>query len=381
VRRQRQSLLGGIVALILSLLISTQHALVITAVRWSFLFALELPVWVAWCLLAPMIALLAQRWPLSGPRLLRNALLHLLAALACSVLIVIVASLLRSPIATGLLPFARNDIERSFLVSAHLSFPLFLYAVRGYTVFWLVIYAALVAIFQSVAYHRAYRQRLVRESELEALLVRTQLDALKFQLQPHFVFNTLHTISALMSRDVKEARRVVIQLSDLLRAALSDQSRHEIPLREELRFLNAYVAIQQARFRDAIAVAVFADSDAEQLAVPRMLFQPLVENSIRHGARHDTPVLHVEVVARRRNNRLILSVADDGYGLAGPLREGIGLANTRARLAHLYPSDHQLNLVPAENGGLVVSIDIPAREATRAVGGSFGRGGGRDAIA
>jgi signal transduction histidine kinase len=256
--------------------------------------------------------------------------------------------------------------------------------------FTLLVFAAIVGAVWALDLYRRYRERELRASQLEARLARAQLDALRQQLHPHFLFNTLNTISALMHRDVEAADRVVTRLGDLLRMGLQRSSRQEIALREELDFLERYVEIQRTRFQDRLTVAIEAEPEALDLLVPSLVLQPLVENAVRHAVEPRVEPGRVEVRARREDGRLVLTVADDGPGIvaeacasastkgcgvglanraegevggthASTKGCGVGLANTKARLEQLYGEAHRFVLANREGGGLEVRLELPLR--------------------
>jgi len=215
-------------------------------------------------------------------------------------------------------------------------------------------------------YYQKFRERELRSLELEKHLAEAKLEALQMQLNPHFLFNTLHGISALMHKDVETADRILSRLSDLLRRTLENTGTQEVPLKQELDFLERYLEIERTRFGDRLTVRMYIDPDTLEAQVPNLVLQPLVENAIRHGIEpHAKPGI-IELRAQRKNGMLQLQVQDNGAGLPGgqPIEEGIGLSNTRARLQQLYGSAHQFRLHNLTSGGLVVSITIPCRMAS-----------------
>jgi two-component system, LytTR family, sensor kinase len=205
--------------------------------------------------------------------------------------------------------------------------------------------------------------RQTRATQLEKTLARAQLHNLRLQLQPHFLFNTLNTISSVMYEDVRVADRMIARLSDLLRVSLEQGAAQEVTLEREIEFLVLYVETMKARFEERLNVKIEADAQTRSAMVPPLLLQPLVENSIRHGADPLSSVVDVRVSARRENGTLFLEVRDHGPGMAvsGPaaLRKGIGLANTAERLERLYGGSDSVDLHNAEDGGLVVTVKIP----------------------
>jgi LytS/YehU family sensor histidine kinase len=217
------------------------------------------------------------------------------------------------------------------------------------------------------SYHLQARAR----ERLEARLARAQLEALELQLHPHFLFNTLNAITALITQEPRSAERIVSGLSELLRFSLSRAGEQEVTLERELDLLGRYIDIQVVRFPDRLRVDLDVDPDVMTAMVPSMVLQPLVENAIRHGIAPRAAGGRVEVRAQREGDTLRLTVRDDGLGAAakgsGDGRGGVGLANTRARLQHLYGDQQELRAGPLESGGYLVTIDIPFHMMTVAV--------------
>ncbi len=201
-----------------------------------------------------------------------------------------------------------------------------------------------------------------RESEqLQARLDQARLQALRLQLQPHFLFNTLNTITALVHRDPPSAERMVTGLSELLRVSLGTAGEQEVRLDRELEVLRHYLDIQLVRFSDRLSVRFDIDPAAREAMVPSLLLQPLVENAIKHGITPRVAAGHLHIAVRRRDDTLTLEVLDDGVGTRGsqPLSEGVGLGNTRARLASLYGTQQRLDAGARPGAGFSVKIEIP----------------------
>jgi signal transduction histidine kinase len=230
--------------------------------------------------------------------------------------------------------------------------------------FNLLIYWVIVAVSNAFDYYRKYRERELRASELEKGLAQAKLQALQMQLNPHFLFNTLHSISSLMHKDVEAADRMITRLSDLLRAALDSASTQEVSLGEELKMLELYLSIEQIRFGSRLTVKMNIASEALGAQVPSLILQPLVENAIRHGIEPRARPGCIELQARRHDGSLSLVVSDDGAGLQkrAQIKEGVGLSNTRARLRELYGTAHQFEMIQGEKGGVRVELTIPFRE-------------------
>lgn len=234
----------------------------------------------------------------------------------------------------------------------------------GDTVWFMVMYWMVALGHLGWRSYQRHREHELEEAELRQQVVEARLDALRMQLNPHFLFNTLHTISALIHDNPEAADRVVARLSELLRLSLDQSRAQEVPLREELAFLDRYLEIEQTRFGDRLAVERTIESDSQEALVPCLILQPLVENAIRHGIEQREETGRLAISARRDNGVLELSISDNGSGLPEDTdapREGIGLSNTRSRLQHLYGDKQQLELKKAPGGGLEARITIPYR--------------------
>jgi two-component system, LytTR family, sensor kinase len=227
--------------------------------------------------------------------------------------------------------------------------------------FNLLIYWVIVAVSQAFEYYQRYRERELRASELEKGLVEARLQALQMQLNPHFLFNTLHSISTLMHKDIEAADRMVSRLGDLLRAALDSSDTQEVPLRDELKFLERYLDIERTRFGDRLTVRMDIAPEALDAQVPNLILQPLVENAIKHGIEPCSKPGRIDLKARCSNGRVTIEVCDNGAGLKNQdeIEEGVGLSNTRARLHHLYCGDQSFELHQGPEGGLLARLTIP----------------------
>jgi signal transduction histidine kinase len=231
--------------------------------------------------------------------------------------------------------------------------------------FNLLVYWVIVAVSFAFDYSRKYRERELRAAELEKQLAQAKLRALQMQLNPHFLFNTLHSISALIHQDTEAADRTIARLSDLLRAALESAESQEVTLREELEMLRRYLEIEQIRFGRRLTVTMDIAPETLEAHVPNFILQPLVENAICHGIEPYAKPGRVELRARRAANDLTLEVRDNGGGLRKdePTKDGVGLSNTRARLQTLYGNAHGFDLRDAPGEGLQVRLTIPFRAA------------------
>ena len=228
---------------------------------------------------------------------------------------------------------------------------------------------AVIAIIHGILFYRRWQEREQIAVELRTRLSEAQLEVLKGQLRPHFLFNTLNSISTLVHSDPASADRMVVQLADLLRASLETTGKHEIPLAEELALLERYVDIMRVRHEDRLTVTIRATPRARTALVPHFILQPLVENAIEHGIGRRAGAGRIVVEAADAGERLHLRIGDDGGGLSPcatgglPPDEGVGLGNTRHRLRQLYGDAHSFTIDCAVDGGTLVTITIPLRRA------------------
>ncbi len=332
--------------------------------HWEEALASGLADWYVWALLAPFIFRLGHRFPLGGPRWGRRLLLHLAFAAG----FILLKTALDLPLAFLI---HGQDVLLGPSLYGNDTFRLARYAASYVTLksfVYLIIYAAIVGAAHLLDYYQKYRERELLALQLGERLAEARLLVLRMQLHPHFLFNTLNAIAGLMHTDVRLADRMIARLGELLRAALADPGAQEVTLARELAFLTPYLEIEQARLGDRLAVTVDVPADLSPAVLPYMILQPLVENAIRHGIAPRKGPGRLAVRARRRGDRLEVEVADDGPGLPpdGAFTEGIGLANTRARLRGLYGDDQALALRPGPGGGLTVAVSLPYREAPTA---------------
>jgi two-component system, LytTR family, sensor kinase len=221
--------------------------------------------------------------------------------------------------------------------------------------------ALIVLIFHVIRYREQMRARELHQERLQAQLARAELQILKMQLQPHFLFNTLNTIYNLAPQNSRKAQLMIARLSELLRLSLEHVSTETVPLQRELEFLNSYLEVEKTRFEERLQIVFDIDPETLDAEVPNMILQPLLENSIRHGIGKKAAGGTIGITSRKAGSRLVLLVTDDGKGLSPGLSSvvrGIGLSNTRARLAQLYGQDFHFDLSPAMEG-TKATIEIP----------------------
>ena len=313
------------------------------------LLILNLALWYIPAALTAPIFRLATRFRLDSQRWIRALAVHAAAALAFSVVHAAAMLAVREAL--------RRDKPPTFEWSR--------YAQSHYldNLDWaLMTYAAVIALSHAIAYYRESQARALKAAHLETSLVEARLKTLQAELHPHFLFNTLHAISTLVHTDPEAADRMISRLSDLLRLTFDRSGAAEIPLKEELEFLQKYLEIEQIRFRDRLSLRFDIDPETLDVEVPRLILQPLVENAIKHGIGPKTGRGLVQVSARRDARGTWIEVRDNGVGLSGNARarftSGVGLSNTRARLECLYGDAHRLDVAEGHEG-LAVQLLIP----------------------
>lgn len=228
--------------------------------------------------------------------------------------------------------------------------------------YWTVF--AIYALIKSI---RANQEQRLMTAQLEEKLTKARLQALQMQLNPHFFFNTLNMISSTMYEDVRAADKMITYLSDLMRITLKRTDDEEYNLENELELLNLYIEIMRARFKDKLVINLDIDRDTLKAKVPSFIMQPLVENSMKHSM-ETLKKAQINIQSRKKNNRILLSVKDNGPGLSGNMEQamtnGVGLSNTVERLNKIYGSNHRFHMENIPEGGLQVVIDIPFEIST-----------------
>jgi LytS/YehU family sensor histidine kinase len=221
-------------------------------------------------------------------------------------------------------------------------------------------YWVILGIQAAFVYQRMYREQRINAAQLEARLTEARLDALRLQLHPHFLFNTLNALSAYVIGEPERAQRMIARLGELLRRTLNGGNVAELTLAQEMELLSPYLEIQRIRFGERLTIDVDILDAAARGLIPTLLLQPLVENAVEHGVKRTADAARVRLRATRAGDRLRIEISDNGPGPNGS-KSGVGLANTRARLAALYGSGHQFELRALESGGTLVTLDIPYR--------------------
>ncbi|WP_103028493.1 sensor histidine kinase [Salinibacter altiplanensis] len=326
----------------------------------------ELIEYTLWGLFTPVVFWFAKALPVVEPTdtkqltVARNASLHLAVALATSVVVDL-----------------SEDAVEAALGERYIAF------VQSLSQFWftdeLVVYLVILmaGFARSYYFQQKARQeeaaRLEERAEaLQSQLTEARLEALRMQLNPHFLFNTLHAVSTLVDRDPAGVRRMIARLSELLRHVLDEEAPQEVPLSQELEFLDDYFEIQSIRFQGRLDTAVDVPSSLRDAQVPNLILQPIVENAIKHGASQVRGVGRIEVRGRREDDRLVLTVTDNGPGLPASQEDGLGLRNVRARLEGLYgePQTLHLETVPDKGTRAVLKLPYHTRASLYAAAGT-----------
>ena len=320
-------------------------------ISWASVFIWEGLRWSLWAFLSPLIFLLCRKFPIQPNRKIQRILIHLVASLAVSFLHLVLFSTLywlQTKFAPSL--SAPKPFSTDFFIIFHSTFTLTFHV--GVLVYWGIL----------LGYEAIENSR--RASLLEAQLAQAELGALKMQLHPHFLFNTLNSISALLHQDPEAADEMIGELGDFLRLTLKNPGAQEVSLQEELKFLRSYLEIERVRLQNRLTAKFDVDAETLDAQLPNLILQPLIENAIRYAIAPRTAPGRIEIRTRKKNGRLEIEVLDDGPGFSEDSglvtnSTGIGLSNTRARLKQMYGSKQDFQLKNRPEGGLSIHIEIP----------------------
>jgi two-component system LytT family sensor kinase len=302
-----------------------------------------------WALVTPLVLWLARRFCIDRNQWVRKVALHFIVSLVLVsalislhfVIYMILAGRASSITPMRLLGYLYPNLDR-----------------------WLLVYWLMLLMSHAFNYYNSYRKGELKASQLRTQLVQSQLEALKMQVQPHFLFNTLHSISALLSKDTDGARKMITRLGDFLRLTLENSGSMEVTLQQEIEFLNGYLEIERVRFQDRLTTEIRIDPAVLDARVPNLILQPIVENAMRHAVVNRRSG-HVEISAVARNGAVHIEVNDNGPGLHVDRTletrrgKGLGLTNTQARLVGLYGTAARFEMTNRPSGGLNVTIEIP----------------------
>jgi signal transduction histidine kinase len=337
---------------VLSLLCSSVVGFIFTLPIWQEMgWKQTMAQWWAWGLMAPLIFWADQMLPISGRQFGRRAVAHIPLSFVFTALYIYVFFAVRAVL---------GDIQWEALSPAHM-----MKMAPSWFIWSVLIYWMIVGGLQAYRYYERYLSSELRLERMEKSYSQARLNALRMQLDPHFLFNALNTISSHVERDPRLTRNMIEHLGDLLRLSLETKDRQEVPLAEELAFLDHYLEIQKIRFGDQLTIDIDVTPEVRYALVPSLFLQPLVENAIRHGISRRISGGGVMVTARAVGDNIVIQVEDDGVGLApGWTLEnssGLGLAVTSERIKGMYPARHSFSLRRRLEGGTTVEIVLPLR--------------------
>jgi two-component system LytT family sensor kinase len=327
-----------------------------TATEWQHVYSAYMIDFYLWGAVSPFIFWLSRRFPVERDRLLSRIIFHFFVALGLNFIVMTAAC-------PTLWYLGYPNLNVYPTLGALLKFTLTSHVMLHQS---LLVYCGTLIAGHALEYYRQLQEGKTRAAELTSQLAQAQLAALKMQIHPHFLFNTLNSIAALLHKDVETADRMIARLSDFLRLTLNSSETSVVRLEQELEFLKTYLEIEKIRFQHRLQVNLKIEPDALDAKLPNLILQPLIENAIRHGIARQTSVGHLNVEARRDADRLLIKIEDNGPGLNGSKNgkrksgDGVGLSNTRARLEQFYESDFQFEIKnkPNENG-TVVNLNVP----------------------
>jgi two-component system, LytTR family, sensor kinase len=351
VARAAPWLAGFVVWTALACLLSAETAIWLRyrgdPIDWKSLLAFRIADWYSCGVFLPLFVYATRRWPLDRRHLALRLPLHTVLVVGSSVAKIAlfrpVKDLLGRP----------DDVPLSQAVA------------RG-IISEMLAFCAVAAALHAFEFYRRYRERETLTAQLQARLSDAQLRALRAQLNPHFLFNTLNAVTTLLHRDPDRADAMLTRLGELLRFTLRADPAHEIPLHEEIAVLDRYLSIMRMRFSDRVTVHCDVDARAATSLVPSFILQPIVENAFEHGIAKLKRPGEVHIEARMADASLVLTVRDDGPGPRSADHAGVGLTNTRRRLAELYGTRGSLQMLAPAGGGTIVELRMPFRAAMTA---------------
>jgi two-component system LytT family sensor kinase len=305
-----------------------------------------------WAILSPLVFRFSRRFPIElRPLNVRNLLLYFPALISFA----------------GIHQVIHLAVLWSIIPRWRLKYPALIDCYRAYFAFGfyidLIIALLIVIAVHALLYYQSFRASELAQSSLKAQLAQAQLRALKMQLHPHFLFNTLHSISSLVLEDAPKANSMIARLGDFLRLTVDNSEQQLVTLKEETEFLRCYLDIEQVRFGDRLTVAFELEPQTLSAQVPHLILQPLVENAIQHAIAPRAARGHINIEAKRLNSLLRVAISDNGPGIGSNAnslgKKCVGLSNVRSRLQQFYGSDFRFELMNAGDGGLTVVIEIP----------------------
>ena len=305
-----------------------------------------------WAILSPLVFRFSRRFPIElRPLNVRNLLLYFPALISFA----------------GIHQVIHLAVLWSITPSWSQKYPALIDCYRAYFAFGfyvdLIIALLIMIAVHALLYYQNFRASELAQSSLKTQLAQAQLRALKMQLHPHFLFNTLHSISSLVLEDPLKANSMIARLGDFLRLTVENSEQQLVTLKEETEFLRCYLDIEQVRFGDRLTVAFELEPQTLSAQVPHLILQPIVENAVQHALAPRAAPGHINIEAKRLNSVLRVAISDNGPGISSnanlPGKKGVGLSNVRTRLQQIYGSDFRFELVNDGDGGLTVVMEIP----------------------
>ena len=322
--------------------------------EFGFISALRLNLvqFYVWAILSPLVFRFSRRFPVElRPLNVRNLLLYFPALISFAA----IHQVIHLTVLWSITPRWRQN------------YPALIDCYRAYFAFGfyidLIIALLIVIAVHALLYYQSFRASELAQSSLETQLAQAKLRALKMQLHPHFLFNTLHSISSLVLEDPPKANSMIARLGDFLRLTVDNSEQQLVTLKEETEFLRCYLDIEQVRFGDRLTVAFELEPQTLSAQVPHLILQPMVENAIQHAIAPRATPGHINIEAKRLNSLLRVAISDNGPGISSnanlPWKQGIGLTNVRTRLQQIYGPNFRFELMNASHGGLTVVMEIP----------------------
>lgn len=305
-----------------------------------------------WAIHAPLIFILSRRFSFERRRLAKTLLIYFSVGIVWAMLV--------QGSSLPLVPFLNDSVDYNRGLFRHVYLHWFgSYFLPNVLVYWMVLPISLIS-----SYYERYQKEMAKASQIEAQLSNARLQALKMQLHPHFLFNTLHSISALvLKNENRDAVKMINRLSELLRLTLDNIETQVQTLEDEIEFTRRYLEIERIRFQDRLTVDMDIDPQVLAAEVPTLILQPLVENAMRHGVDSNSGASQIQISARLQNGQVLMEVRDNGKNFEKISWQndatGLGLKNTRARLSELYGEDYSFSLSRSENGWTIAQIAIP----------------------
>ena len=322
--------------------------------EFGFISALRLNLvqFYVWAILSPLVFRFSRRFPIElRPLNVRNLLLYFPALISFA----------------GIHQFIHLAVLWSITPRWRQKYPALIDCYRAYFAFGfyidLIIALLIVIAVHALLYYQSFRASELAQSSLKAQLAQAQLRALKMQLHPHFLFNTLHSISSLVLEDPPKANSMIARLGDFLRLTVDNSDQQLVTLKEETEFLRCYLDIEQVRFGDRLTVTFELEPQTLSAQVPHLILQPVVENAIQHAIAPRSTRGHINIEAKRLNSLLRVAISDSGPGISSnanlPWKQGVGLTNVRTRLQQIYGPDFRFELMNTNGGGLTAVMEIP----------------------